>query len=368
MKDGKLKVHGFQSPFHPLQISSWFVFTLLLVAFHVLQTPVLPYPATIPITIVYDLLVLMVVFSCGKTTLSDSRDVSVPDTGANFWAGEDLDTTAKRRALVVQDKTWCIHCKTHVFTTSKHCRLCDKCVGAFDHHCKWFNNCIGAVNYRMFFIAIHSVFLMMSFQCATVIWLIAMPDKTVERLRERYDILMGTPYTVMLSLLLAIIVPLMGACVHLIGLHWLLIWRGQTTYEWILDERERKQRRAKERAEKKELKIITEQKKLVLPAISGKEVAVDVGTLSRAPNTTSRTKKRSRKNKKKKIPLPEHENRCPEEGNESGDDTEQRERLPGLISPSHGKTEDTSAFNLDKESDASRGHVVMHVHSSPAKS
>jgi len=38
--------------------------------------------------------------------------------------------------------------------TTKHCRICNKCVSHFDHHCVWLNTCIGARNYPSFFILI----------------------------------------------------------------------------------------------------------------------------------------------------------------------------------------------------------------------
>lgn len=60
---------------------------------------------------------------------------------------------------------FCSLCHIDVPSRTKHCAVCDRCVGIFDHHCKWLNNCIGAVNYKLFislviFFQLHIAFLL----------------------------------------------------------------------------------------------------------------------------------------------------------------------------------------------------------------
>jgi len=36
----------------------------------------------------------------------------------------------------------CPECEIVKPSRSKHCDICEKCVGVYDHHCPWINNCV----------------------------------------------------------------------------------------------------------------------------------------------------------------------------------------------------------------------------------
>ena len=52
---------------------------------------------------------------------------------------------AGRKAMV------CRSCNTLRPVRSKHCPVCEVCVGRFDHHCVWTNNCVGFRNIAVFY-------------------------------------------------------------------------------------------------------------------------------------------------------------------------------------------------------------------------
>ena len=57
-----------------------------------------------------------------------------------------------------EETYYCPYCRVQVHKTSRHCRICDKCVLDFDHHCKWLNNCIGKRNHAVFVVTVSSLF------------------------------------------------------------------------------------------------------------------------------------------------------------------------------------------------------------------
>ncbi len=45
----------------------------------------------------------------------------------------------------------CPECEVIRTPRSRHCNICNKCIGRFDHHCPWINNCVGVGNHTWFF-------------------------------------------------------------------------------------------------------------------------------------------------------------------------------------------------------------------------
>lgn len=81
-------------------------------------------------------------------------------------------------------QTFCINCMARKALRSKHCRVCDKCVGRFDHHCPWVWNCVGVNNHRQFIIFVTTlVFGIFVFDYLAYIYftnLQALPDADLE--------------------------------------------------------------------------------------------------------------------------------------------------------------------------------------------
>ena len=136
--------HGCTRPFDELQMISWVVFPLFVVAFSCLCVPPLPLFAQCLLSIPFGLVVVGLFYFAAKTTLSDSGD---PQVYYGHQLQKDPEKHIHWTSYCVEGSKKCHVCKVHRQPLSEHCRVCKKCVETFDHHCKWLNNCIGSQNY-----------------------------------------------------------------------------------------------------------------------------------------------------------------------------------------------------------------------------
>jgi len=136
--------HGWETPWDYFQMSSWVIFSFLMLSFYLVVLPLFEdHISRIWIGVVYGILLGGVIIATIISSATDPVDTTI-------W--KLLQATPRDYAS--GDLLYCCFCKCKVHKRSKHCRVCNKCVGDFDHHCKWLNNCVGGANYRVFFFLI----------------------------------------------------------------------------------------------------------------------------------------------------------------------------------------------------------------------
>ncbi|CBZ24563.1 putative zinc finger domain protein [Leishmania mexicana MHOM/GT/2001/U1103] len=126
----------------------------------------------------------------------------------------------------------CMFCRRRTHVDSKHCKSCNKCVEGFDHHCKWLNMCVGAKNYRLFFSFVSAAV------CLTLFGFIGgvtYLSRWWHMLAERHSAYFRAAPIVMCTLIIVGIGPM----AHLLLFHSYLCIVGKTTYQHILEKRER---------------------------------------------------------------------------------------------------------------------------------
>lgn len=147
------RLNGIQLPLHPLQLIGWIAllgfglatFLVLIPGFH----PKIQQP-------LFGLLSgLYVVHSVSHLAalLLDPADSELRKISSNKIVPE-FDRT-KHYHVIENGRCHLCNIKT-TSNRTKHCSVCNKCIGKFDHHCKWLNHCVGGRNYVAFLMCVVS--------------------------------------------------------------------------------------------------------------------------------------------------------------------------------------------------------------------
>jgi len=227
-----MRAHGFERPFHPLQVLSWIVFSVNVLLFLIFGFPLVDTDvAKVSIAICYATSVLVVVLATIKATNCDPADPHV--------RLQDVDLKTEG----CESMPFCTLCSVPVYARSKHCRACNKCIHVFDHHCMWLNNCIGAANYRAFAVVVSSVAAMIGIVLGTCLYLLVdylfNGDAFEDRL-EGIAIFRYVPKETFLGVLVFMVFvngPLFVLDMQLVILHAFLSSQHLTTYEYIMNKR-----------------------------------------------------------------------------------------------------------------------------------
>ena len=119
---------------------------------------------------------------------------------------------------------FCLICCSNIFSTSKHCKKCNKCIENFDHHCNWLNNCVGKFNYGYFYLLVFIVLC----DCLSIsgfgFYLFFKANNERKKKVPLIFIILGSTINFGISLNFA----------YLFIFHSYFIYSGITTYDYIL--------------------------------------------------------------------------------------------------------------------------------------
>jgi hypothetical protein len=225
---------GFEQPFDKLQMLAWVLCLFLILSFYLIVVPLHDDTTKVWTSLVYAALLSAFVHLAIRTGGVDPVDKTTL---------ERLQQTP--RNIPSSELLYCCFCKCKVHRRSKHCGLCNKCVGDFDHHCKWLNNCVGGTNYKSFFRLINVGVLFTSFQCGCAVtafvsvwrdpgYPMSSPAGSYFTGVDRTGLLVALGFSIGIPILVA------GMLVHLILFHLYLQHKKMSTYDYILAQRAKK--------------------------------------------------------------------------------------------------------------------------------
>ncbi|XP_017131714.1 uncharacterized protein LOC108148906 [Drosophila elegans] len=148
------RLHGLQLPLHPLQLFGWLVLLLFGVASFWVLIPAFHARIQGPLYGLITGLYLVHIASHLTALLTDPADKELRRVHRNDRIVPEFDRT-KHSHVIENGRCHLCNIRTSSSRT-KHCSVCNKCVGKFDHHCKWLNHCIGSRNYVAFLMCVVS--------------------------------------------------------------------------------------------------------------------------------------------------------------------------------------------------------------------
>ncbi|KAG1664884.1 putative palmitoyltransferase ZDHHC11 [Nymphon striatum] len=237
------RINGLSLPLDGFQIIAW-IFTLLftLVYFGAIVQSFPNEQCQLVLIILMAILLFIHIFLHISCNFVDPAD---PAVRAKKQI-QPLPNFNRKKHLRVIENQFCNICEVKVGSKSKHCSSCNKCIDGFDHHCKWLNNCVGKRNYKLFLSCISTALAcILLVLVASIICVIRAVKKTswmcsVQQVNIHYVILVPVTKNLWLAVIiitLVLTVIALGLLIHLLGFHLVLICKGFSTYEYIMQHR-----------------------------------------------------------------------------------------------------------------------------------
>lgn len=149
--------HGLQLPLHPLQVCGWLTLLGLVLSTYLLLLPLLLQPYRVPVSAVFSAALAWHIVSHLVAVLVDPADAALLNRERRHRSHRIVPELDRAKHTHVIEDGHCNLCDIHTSDgRTKHCSVCNKCVGTFDHHCKWLNHCVGRRNYVAFLMCVVS--------------------------------------------------------------------------------------------------------------------------------------------------------------------------------------------------------------------
>ena len=220
------KTNGFYFPLEFQQIFTWLllIFNSIYFYYFLLNELTKNYSKEIKIFIIIIhsfLLSLTLLFGFLSTYIDPSDSLLKKEIRKK----NQLQKEGKHYLLEISRKyPFCLICCSNIYSTSKHCKKCNKCIENFDHHCNWLNNCVGKYNYGYFYLL---VFIVLS-DCLSIsgfgFYLFFNANKERKKKFQLILIIIGSSINFGISI----------NFLYLFVFHSYFIYSGITTYEYIL--------------------------------------------------------------------------------------------------------------------------------------
>ena len=135
-----VRKNGFDYPFHPTQLFSWFEFALSQTILILIFSKSLSNAVLLTLNLISSILVVY-------------WTIAITNSDPTFKGNDVAILFSKhRKTFLEKDLTYnCDICNHKTPPEAKHCGTCNRCAIDIDHHCTWLNNCISLHNYRQFF-------------------------------------------------------------------------------------------------------------------------------------------------------------------------------------------------------------------------